>query len=124
VPRIALRSKVALRRTDLVLVAVGCSGWSFFLLGWSAFYGLLACGDDGPVDYGTSGFALEGYCRIVFDDRGFSSAVNYGVLVLIIAIGIVQMLLITTRSRLWLYASLAHVAVITTWATCLTLFFR
>jgi hypothetical protein len=80
---------------------------SALLVVFNAFIALLACGDDGPLDYGTGGDAVRNYCQASFDGRGHFTRVFTSLSVLALALaGVIGMLLLMTRQGLWLYSSL------------------
>jgi hypothetical protein len=106
--------------TFAAFVATIASG---LLVGFNAFVARLACGDDGPLDYGTGGDAVRNYCQASFDDSGHFTRVFTSLSVFALALaGVTGMLLIVTRQRLWLYSSLTLLLLLGAWGLWLFIF--
>jgi hypothetical protein len=105
------------------LVASVATIASTLLVGFNAFLAPLACGDDGPLDYGTGGDAVRSYCHVSFDDSGHFTRVFTSLSVLALALaGVTGVLLIMTRRHLWLYSSLTLLLLLGAWGLWLFIF--
>jgi hypothetical protein len=112
-----------LSRLRATLVASVATIASALLVGLNAFVAPLACGDDGPLDYGTGGDAVRNYCQASFHDSGHFTTVFTSLSVLALALaGATGMLLIVTRQRPWLYSSLTLLLLLGAWGIWLGIF--
>jgi hypothetical protein len=65
-----VRATPVLSRLGATLVAFIATVASTLLVGLNALVAGLACGDDGPLDYGTGGDVVKSYCQASFDASG------------------------------------------------------
>jgi len=100
-----------LSRAVATVAAVGIGLGVAVLVVFNLLVAALTCGDDGPLDYGTGGAAVERYCRISFEEHldGTSHHSATFSLLCVIALGAgvaAGAALAITRRRGWLYAAL------------------
>jgi hypothetical protein len=105
-----------LPRLGATAVAFVATVASVSLVVFNGFFALLACGDDGSIDYGTGGDAVRSYCHASFNDGGYFTGVFASLSLLAFALaGVTGVLLAVTRRPVWLYSTLTLLLLLGAW---------
>jgi hypothetical protein len=112
-------------RLGAIAVAFVTTVASVSLVVLNGFFALLACGDDGSLDYGTGGDAVRSYCHTSFNDDGggggggftggFSGVFTSLSLLALTLAGVTGVRLAVTRRPVWLCSALTLLLLLGAW---------